>query len=93
MDGSIRETERRLSWATGRLTKQLAGRVELQVQDLLAILAKLEVPGAEPLDFYQMAYGNDSVSEQILRKISALSPRPQPWVFPLISEAELDGTS
>lgn len=85
-DGSMREIERRLGWATGRLTKVLAGRVELQVQDLLAIL---EVLGVEPLDFYRMAYGKDSVSEQVLRKISALSPQPQPWIFPAISEAEL----
>lgn len=85
-DGSMREIERRLGWATGRLTKVLAGRVELQVQDLLAILGVL---GVEPLDFYRMAYGGDSVSAQVLRKISALSPQPQSWIFPAISEAEL----
>lgn len=85
-DGSMREIERRLGWATGRLTKVLAGRVELQVHDLLAIL---EVLGVGPLDFYRMAYGKDSVSEQVLRKISALSPQPQPWTFPAISEEEL----
>jgi hypothetical protein len=85
-DGSKRAIERRLGWASGRLTKLLSGQNELRVESLLEILA---VIGVDPMDFYQTVHGEATVSEKILRKLSMVSPRPEPRISPSISEEEL----
>jgi transcriptional regulator with XRE-family HTH domain len=79
---TVRDLERRLGLSMGTLNKLFAGKRELKVRQILAILKVLSVP---PAAFFRLAYEHDDAdpaSEVILtsldKLVSAGELEPQP---------------
>lgn len=85
------ELERKLGWSRGALTKLLKSRKKLAVDDMLALLAALDV---EPLSFYAMVYsGEKSPAREApwTKAFGPLGPAARPLVLSrLLTEEELD---
>jgi transcriptional regulator with XRE-family HTH domain len=70
---TVRDLERQLGLSVGTLGKLFAGKRELKVRQVLAILKVLDVPRAA---FFRLAYENadaDPASEEILSSLAKLT--------------------
>jgi transcriptional regulator with XRE-family HTH domain len=79
---TVRDLERQLGLSMGTLNKLFAGKRELKVRQILAILKVLNVP---PAAFFRLAYEHadaDPASEEILASLDKLAAvgeiEPQP---------------
>jgi hypothetical protein len=87
-----RDLERRLGYGAGTLDGILSGKVEVKLQQILAILEDLDV---RPAAFFRIAYeemADPSTAEQLrgLLQRAGLSQRFEPVVPGPVSRGELD---